>query len=430
MDPTCPAKELIVYNEAAPASFAGSEYGDLKRDVGAISRRDYTAFGGLDTILNLPAIFNGGSDRSKKESAAWDKLVGDTNLKAQDYLDIYDSYPEYDPTVLTLEFLCSWDQASTQLQDLRDLETEACELIVDEPNLKRDLAQHHNNSKRIFNDFAATNRPALRAGDRINTGALMDAIVNNDRVHFLYARTINYQRRGNPNLEVAYDLRNRPDLQHRPNIDIFAVFHFHINTLVEIEDPELFLQIPYFHVFHGQRVYNANPAEPNNPLEWRVDFGRGEIMQGPGGPNQRTRILRCPNDRAWYPGHQQAAGGPANTITQAFGATLRAQGKFYPVGYITLLLYFVAIRHLVVWCPALRKSTVIETRDCSQCSITVLISRVGILSPRTLDTYLREDDLIAWIWDPTRQSDDWPNSSPFAAGPADMRPSAGWPRAP
>lgn len=58
----------------------------------------------------------------------------------------------------------------------------------------------------------------------ISTGALMQAIID-DEVPLLYTRNVRYAPQGvfqDNILEVAYNLRPRPDLQMTPGVDIFA----------------------------------------------------------------------------------------------------------------------------------------------------------------------------------------------------------------
>jgi hypothetical protein len=125
---------------------------------------------------------------------------------------------------------------------------------------------------------------------------------------------------------VVYDLRQAQDLQERPGIDIFAVFHFHINDMSldpgDAEEP-LYPAVQMAHVFHGQRVYNANTDDADNSREWRVDFGLPPRVADIN-PTERTLIYQCPYPDVWYPGDpgtRQAA-----SLAQQFGVMLRDRG--------------------------------------------------------------------------------------------------------
>lgn len=129
---------------------------------------------------------------------------------------------------------------------------------------------------------------------------------------------------------VAYDLTNAPDLRQTPS-NIFAVFHFHVEQMdPDPRDPNalLFPRIHYVNVFHGERVYNPNVADPTNPLEWRVD---GWEQHGTGARNARAEILDCPPGAYWWPGADAGRSNQATgneQIIEDLGSVLRFQGSF------------------------------------------------------------------------------------------------------
>lgn len=119
---------------------------------------------------------------------------------------------------------------------------------------------------------------------------------------------------------MAYDLRNAPNLQERPGIDIFAVFHAHTEIMdADPDAPEapLYPAITRIHVFHGQVVYNPSDINPQDPTEWRVWYGG---PQGRDGPNRRTLINQCRDDEYWFPGEFN------RNLLENFGSLLRTQG--------------------------------------------------------------------------------------------------------
>lgn len=143
---------------------------------------------------------------------------------------------------------------------------------------------------------------------------------------------------------VVYDLRQAPDLQERPGIDIFAVFHFHVAEMSRdpgnSQDTSLYSAAHYSHVYHGQRVYNAIPSDPNNPAEWRVDYGQNRPQRLRNRPplppheTDRTQILRCDRGIFWYPGSEanreqarlEETDHQHQIRIQQFGVRLREQG--------------------------------------------------------------------------------------------------------
>jgi len=133
---------------------------------------------------------------------------------------------------------------------------------------------------------------------------------------------------------VVYDLRNARDLQQRPGIDIFAVFHFHIDNMSYDPDDETGEELIYpavrmAHVFHAQQVFNANPNDADNPREWRVDFGLPPRPRGVN-PTERALVYNCPpfsqseTPQYWYPG--DAGTRAAQSLNQRFGVMLRDRG--------------------------------------------------------------------------------------------------------
>lgn len=82
----------------------------------------------------------------------------------------------------------------------------------------------------------------------------------------------------------------------------------------------------YSHVFHGQRVYNANPDDPSNPRGWRVDFHqphRQALRRGVYDEHLRTTLYGCPPNTFWYPG---IPGVNPGVLLQRLGSRLRDQG--------------------------------------------------------------------------------------------------------
>ena len=269
--------------------------------------------------------------------------------------------------------LCDFKHARHDLKEVAETTQEFCV-----PLWNRSDASHRGLEKRIFRTNHRATQPTSAGSTEINTGALFQRILETDDIPFLYSRITRYRhlerlppvgnRPGAPlldannqpvqteqvNLEgtyvmrmfiimqrlirqphtVVYDLRNARDLQQRPGIDIFAVFHFHIDNMSYDPDDETGEELMYpavrmAHVFHAQQVYNANLLDPDNPREWRVDFGLPPRAIGMN-PTERTLVYDCPPPpqdempRYWYPGD----GGTraAQALNQRFGVMLRDRG--------------------------------------------------------------------------------------------------------
>lgn len=206
--------------------------------------------------------------------------------------------------------------------------------------------------KRIFDQDPASNSRPL--GGLPSTGLLMNAIMH-DNLPLLYMQHVRYAandataRDRDTILEVAYDITHRPDLQFFTEgtqagpfaQDRFAVFHFHdIGVHTPPGGGTAYPEIPFFHVFHGQRVEENR----RRPGQWVV--AQADVASGPQvpsntnpepagrapGPNARTEVLQCgrhQNQRlVWLPGQT-----PLNPLLRPmqqtivdFGAHMRNAG--------------------------------------------------------------------------------------------------------
>lgn len=109
-------------------------------------------------------------------------------------------------------------------------------------------------------------------------------------------------------------------------MDIFAVFHFHVNHMAD--DPAgtgpAYPGVAFANVFHGQTVYDANEADTDNPAEWRVEGW----WQRATGSNRRADVMQCTvAGNYWYPGDPSGNLEAFEQLWENFGALLRGQGQ-------------------------------------------------------------------------------------------------------
>ena len=286
-----------------------------------IAGRDFKSLGGYSTLHLLQAALPLGTQLNSLLIEAYNDIIGSKiNVRAPKDLQMaIDNDPYDDPPTALAGMFCGWDKSSQLLKDPNDT-AEVCINPPNDSNLdtakpdgsddppvyerkKRDLEslqqlrrgsnfpfdyskrQVENITRRLFEE---DNSATIRDPDQWPaTGALMHAVINDD-LPLLYMQRIRYGARQHNNddtiLEVVFDIRGRPDLQATTaeiaggpwREDIFAVFHFHTFGLTPApnnQGPDIPL-IPYFHVFHGQRVApdrNQNPqyvVENRETVSW------------------------------------------------------------------------------------------------------------------------------------------------------------------
>ena len=199
---------MILYTDANTRAQAVDEDNDYKRGLSnltsSIQQRDYTDFGGSLMAAAVVAAFYGQSNRATQERAAWDTLIGSTNLDSDSYLSLFADNADYDPAVILEQTLCEWNYGQTDINDFNSDMTEACSIEFGSSNSKRDEEHRKLLEKRIF--APRTNHqtsPTTGGNSAINVGALLDRILNTPTVPVLYARLTDF-RGQDANLEGTY----------------------------------------------------------------------------------------------------------------------------------------------------------------------------------------------------------------------------------
>jgi len=260
------------------------------------------------------------------------------NLHQPDWVKLYEWFRHYDPLLVTLFILCNIKDALSILSSI-DNAPKLCTVLERQqgdsaPNIKPRLSMP---SKRTFAIGYESTGTTLTGQPSV--GAILEAVIH-DTIPLLYIRQLPYRNRdaghaagnGNSivelNLEVVYDLTDRPDLQqhHGPGLtDHFAVFHIHVERM-GVHPHQTVAQpcITVLHVFHGQHV----------TLTHGQYLVQGRTNQGRPNYNVRTPILEpCPRPGSYWP-LGDATVPPQETPElerlRRFGLALRDQGVLTP----------------------------------------------------------------------------------------------------
>ena len=299
--------------------------------------RDFKSLGGYSTLHLLQAALPLGTQLNSLLIEAYNDIIGSKiNVRApRDLQAAIDNDPYDDPPSALAAMFCGWKKSSQLLKD-PDETAEVCVNPPNDSNLDRakpdssDEPPVYERRKRgleSFEDlrgetdfpfdytkrdlenvtrrtFIEDNSATIRDPDWApTTGAIMHAVVNDD-LPLLYMQRIRYraQERNNEDtiLEVAFDIRGRPDLQETtPEIqegiwraDIFAVFHFHVFGFAHVDDGPDIPLIPYFHVYHGQRVAPDRRQNPQYVVESRETVSLVLEISTPRG-TQMGNTLTC-----------------------------------------------------------------------------------------------------------------------------------------
>lgn len=240
---------------------------EMQKPKSKIQARDFKSLGGFETLQILHIALPLGTRLSGFILEAFNEVVGSkTDLRVSHLKAAVADDPYDDPLFSLAWMLCEWDDGPRILLDQSDTK-EICEIPTDDYDFsgvgsdtndspqqkrKRDLqvsgrevrsynwldGPGPNLSKRVFFQDNTDTTPVLSSMP--STGLLLQAIMD-DNLPLLYIQRIRYrahvpaQANQDTILEVAYDLRGRPDLQGvtpgdagGPNReDRFAVFHFH-----------------------------------------------------------------------------------------------------------------------------------------------------------------------------------------------------------
>lgn len=154
-----------------------------------LSKRDSLgSFPNSDGIHAWTAAIMGISAAATVMRHAWDASIGSDTLNSWEIFNIIASRPDEDPASVIGQSLCDFTHAR---QDLKELDESATEMCV--PAWNSNHTSSNGLEKRIFRANLRTHDATSPGSTRINTGALLDRILETDDVPFLYSRIIRYE---------------------------------------------------------------------------------------------------------------------------------------------------------------------------------------------------------------------------------------------
>jgi hypothetical protein len=210
---------IFLDNQTCPLPVSAGDISDPRIDARAADtievRDDLSDFPAQDGVQAWTAVMLGRSAFSSTMRWAWDNSIGVHGIPSwQLALEIRDR-PEEDPASVIGQMICNFDSAREDLERSKNISANVCELAwnyteVDAPDFKN----------RVFHDNLDTTEPTSEGSSRINTGALLERIMETQDVPFLYSRVIRIFNSHEP----ERNRRGRPIARsQRPEIDLEGV---------------------------------------------------------------------------------------------------------------------------------------------------------------------------------------------------------------
>jgi hypothetical protein len=153
------------------------------------------------------ATINAQSYQSSLQQAAFDRIIGPTNLYASNYSDIFNSFPDVDPAILFTQYWCDWGDSLNEYQGLLNAIEELC---IFQPNINSGSKEKRSGGERprpatSLTSFRPHTSPLLKRffSGSLNLqvqsgmptiGRLLDAILSG--LPLLYTRIISYSGGG------------------------------------------------------------------------------------------------------------------------------------------------------------------------------------------------------------------------------------------
>jgi len=120
---------------------------------------------------------------------AWDTSIGSDTLNSWEIREVIAARPDDDPVSVIDQSLCDFTHAR---QDLKELDESAQELCV--PAWNGSDTSSPDLEKRVFRSNHGTTQPTSGSSTQIDTGALLQRILDTDDVPFLYSRVTRYDQ--------------------------------------------------------------------------------------------------------------------------------------------------------------------------------------------------------------------------------------------
>lgn len=208
---------IFLDNQTCPLSVSARDIFDPGTEAHAAGtigvRDDLSDFPAQDGVQAWTAVMLGRSSFSSTMRWAWDNSIGVHGIPSwQLALDIRDR-PEEDPASVIGQMVCNFDSAREDLERSKNISAKVCELAWNHTEVEAPELKNH-----VFHDNLDTTEPTSEGSSRINTGALLERIMETQDVPFLYSCVIRIfssheperNRRGRP---IARSQRLEIDLE-------------------------------------------------------------------------------------------------------------------------------------------------------------------------------------------------------------------------
>ncbi|KAJ6559056.1 putative class V chitinase [Mycena vulgaris] len=301
----------------------------------ASSKRQST---GWNDAWGLAPIIAGSTSRS----TGLDLLISDTfddqfgnsnNMHFNNFVSQQGLFPGFDIVDLIFDALCQGASWVTGFNDYNSAHTGVCEIVPGASTKRRSVNETEAEIRK--RNFWRNNDLGSIITGRPTTGALIHAItVGAIEVAYVAVEQLGQNQDNHLLVEIAWDIRNFPDLQEGPG-DILAVMHMHVDNLA-FAGGHTYLGVQFASFFHAREFYLQH-GNRYRVVGWNTGNANPALNI-----NERAGVVECDrngNDR-WWVGHPQAA-DQNDPVTQLGNALVRQNivndnllaGMFNPATY-------------------------------------------------------------------------------------------------
>ncbi|KAJ7209087.1 putative class V chitinase [Mycena rebaudengoi] len=296
---------------------------------------------GFDSALGLAPLIAGSSLRS----TGLDLLLSDTfddqfgnanNMHFDNFITEQARFPGFDIVDLIFDALCQGTSWVTGFKDYGNAHDSVCVINlshVTKRSLNETEAQSRKKRKR---NFWMNNDLTSEAPGRPTTGALINAIIAGAiRPAYVAIEQLGQNQANHLLVEVAWDIRNFPDLQEGPG-DIVAVMHMHVDNLA-FANGHTYLGVQFASFFHAQGFYLQH-GNRYRAIGWNTNDPNDALNT-----NERAGVVECDREEEdrWWVG-QPGVGNQNDPVTRLGNALVTQTivndnllaGMFNPATYV------------------------------------------------------------------------------------------------
>ncbi|KAJ7653279.1 putative class V chitinase [Mycena polygramma] len=293
---------------------------------------------GFDSAFGLAPIIAGSSSLS----TGLDLLISDSfddqfgnanNMHFANFTADQTLFPGFDIVDLIFDALCQGASWITGFNNYRSASTDVCQVAPSGSARRRRV----NKTEVAFEkrNFWMNDGLASSSAGRPSTGAMINAIIaGGPDVAYVAVEQLGANQRNHLLVEIAWDIRNFPDLQEAPG-DILAVMHMHVDDLA-FAGGHTYLGVQFASFFHAREFYLQH-GERYRAVNWNT-----RNANPVDNINERAQVFECDinTGNRWWVGHPQA-GNPNHPVTRLGNALVTQSivndnllaGMFNPATY-------------------------------------------------------------------------------------------------